>query len=377
MVRGGAPSRVRRGGSYRRAPPAGGDRVGGQIRVDLAGALECAVAHIQPAGRAAPPRGAAGVRGLREPAPRLAPGDEPDRRRAGDRAGHRRTRRPPRVPHRGSATPATLRAGNGPVRRGLDVGGLCGAARRRARRPAGHGHAGSGFSSRTGRVSATFAPPSRIFRARTNQRRSPGVPTVDDEVLDWPWFMHSTDRFSDPDAVASVVEALSGHGPVRDLWGYGKNNLVGLDGKPLFPRPYGYMPFKMRKFLLGATVAHQATFFGASLVAKLGGYDLDFGLEADQLFIYRAALIRPSVTIDRVVCDFDVTGPGSTQPIREHYRTLRRLWDLHGDYPLGGRRVSWAYLRVKEYLIRADLAAFNAVKFLRAKFARASRKQNS
>ncbi|AZP80870.1 glycosyltransferase [Mycobacterium avium subsp. paratuberculosis] len=191
------------------------------------------------------------------------------------------------------------------------------------------------------------------------------------------WFMHSTDRFSDPDAVASVVEALSGHGPVRDLWGYGKNNLVGLDGKPLFPRPYGYMPFKMRKFLLGATVAHQATFFGASLVAKLGGYDLDFGLEADQLFIYRAALIRPPVTIDRVVCDFDVTGPGSTQPIREHYRTLRRLWDLHGDYPLGGRRVSWAYLRVKEYLIRADLAAFNAVKFLRAKFARASRKQNS
>ncbi|WP_374021672.1 glycosyltransferase family 2 protein [Mycobacterium sp. HNNTM2301] len=183
------------------------------------------------------------------------------------------------------------------------------------------------------------------------------------------WFMHSTDCFSDPDAVASVVEAISRQGSVRDVWGYGKNNLVGPDGSVLFPRPYGYMPFKIRKFLLGATVAHQATFFGAALVEKLGGYDLDFGLEADQLFIYRAAMLQAPITIDRVVCNFDMTGPGSTQPIREHYRTLRRMWDMYGYYPLGGRRRSWAYLRVKEYAIRADLAAFNAVKALRGKLA--------
>ncbi|OBJ06938.1 glycosyltransferase family 2 protein [Mycobacterium sp. 1465703.0] len=187
------------------------------------------------------------------------------------------------------------------------------------------------------------------------------------------WFMHSTDRFSDPDAVASVVEAIASHGSIRDVWGYGKNNLVGPDGSILFPRPYGYMPFTLRKFLLGATVAHQATFFGASLVAKLGGYDLDFGLEADQLFIYRAARLQAPITINRVVCDFDVTGPGSTQPIREHHRNIRRLWDLYGQYPLGGRRTSWAYLCLKEYVVRADLAAFNAFKSLRAKFPRGNR----
>lgn len=191
------------------------------------------------------------------------------------------------------------------------------------------------------------------------------------------WFMHSTDRFSDPDAVASVVDAILDHGPVRDVWGYGKNNLVGRDGSPLFPRPYGYMPFTMRKFLLGATVAHQATFFGSSLVAKLGGYDLEFGLEADQLFIYRAALLRKPITINRVVCDFDVSGPGSTQPIREHHRNIRRLWDLDGYYPLGGRRASWVYLCAKEYVKRADLAAFNAVKSMRAKFAEGQRKRAS
>jgi hypothetical protein len=164
---------------------------------------------------------------------------------------------------------------------------------------------------------------------------------------------------------------------IRDVWGYGKNNLVGPDGSILFPRPYGYMPFRMRKFLLGATVAHQATFFGSSLVAKLGGYDLDFGLEADQLFIYRAALLEAPITINRVVCDFDITGPGSTQPVREHYRTLRRLWDMYDYYPLGSRRTSWVYLRLKEYAIRADLAAFNTAKALRAKPARHKRTRDA
>lgn len=187
------------------------------------------------------------------------------------------------------------------------------------------------------------------------------------------WFMHSGDRFSDPDAVASVVEAIAGYGPVRDIWGYGKNNLVGPDGNILFPRPYGYMPFKMRKFLAGATVAHQASFFGSSLVAKLGGYDLDFGLVADQLFILRAALLCEPITINRVVCDFDTSGPGSTRPLREHYEDLRRLWDLSGCYPWGGRRSSWAYLRLKEHVIRTDLAAFNAVTSVRTKLTKKSR----
>ncbi len=42
------------------------------------------------------------------------------------------------------------------------------------------------------------------------------------------WFMHSSDRFSDPDAVAQAVEAIADHGPACDVWGYGRENLVGL-----------------------------------------------------------------------------------------------------------------------------------------------------
>lgn len=161
------------------------------------------------------------------------------------------------------------------------------------------------------------------------------------------WFMHSSDCFSDPDAVAEVVAAISGHGPAREVWGYGLENLVGLG------RVRGPIPFNMRKLLAGwQTVPHQASFFGSSLVSKLGGYDLDFGIAADQEFILRAALVREPITIRRVLSDFDTSGVGTHRPPGDVFRDLRRLWDLHGRYPLGGRRASRAYLRGCEYYFR-------------------------
>lgn len=33
------------------------------------------------------------------------------------------------------------------------------------------------------------------------------------------WFLHSADRFSEPDVVARAVAALAGKGPASDLWG--------------------------------------------------------------------------------------------------------------------------------------------------------------
>lgn len=156
------------------------------------------------------------------------------------------------------------------------------------------------------------------------------------------WFMNSGDRFSDPDAVADTIEAISGHGPVRELWGYG---MVYLDG---LSRLLGPMPFSMRKFLAGYyAVPHQASFFGASLVSKLGGYDLEFGLVADQEFIFRAALLQEPITFRRLLCHYDTTGAGSARTSREALEDLRRLWELHDRYPLG-RRMSLAYLHLCE-----------------------------
>lgn len=158
------------------------------------------------------------------------------------------------------------------------------------------------------------------------------------------WFMHSRDLFSDPDAVAQVVESISGSGPIREVWGFGMNNLIGMG------RVQGPIPFSIRKFLAGwQVVPHQASFFGSALVGKLGGYDLEYGIVADQEFIFRAALLRAPITIRRVVCDYDTTGVGSHRHPRDVVRDLGRLWDLHGRYPLGGRRLSRAYLPCREY----------------------------
>ncbi|WP_267304722.1 glycosyltransferase family 2 protein [Mycobacterium barrassiae] len=158
------------------------------------------------------------------------------------------------------------------------------------------------------------------------------------------WFMHSSDCFPDPDAMADAVEAISGHGPADEVWGYGMDNLVGLE------RVRSPMPFSLRKFLAGwQVIPHQASFFGASLVRQLGGYDLDFGIAADQEFILRAALQRPPITVRRVLCDFDTNGVGTNRAPSEVFNDLRRMWDMHGHYPFGGRGASRAYLRGCEY----------------------------
>jgi glycosyltransferase involved in cell wall biosynthesis len=162
------------------------------------------------------------------------------------------------------------------------------------------------------------------------------------------WFMHSGDRFSDPDAIGQAVDAISGRGPASEVWGFGMDNLIGLG------RVRGPIPFSLRKFLAGwQVVPHQASFFGSSLVDKLGGYDLDFGVAADQEFILRAALLREPITIERVLCDFDTTGVGTNRHPSVVFHDLRRMWDLHSRYPVGGRRASRVYLRSWEYYLRA------------------------
>jgi glycosyltransferase involved in cell wall biosynthesis len=180
-------------------------------------------------------------------------------------------------------------------------------------------------------------------------------------------FMNSGDRFSDPDAVAQFVEAIAGNGSVREAWGYGLQNLIGPDGRS-FGRLRSPMPFNFHNFLaLGMPVTHQGAFFGSSLVSRLGGYDVDFGLGADQLFIFRAALLREPITIRRPVCDCDVTGASAVLPLSEHFRDRRRLCDLSGYYLLAGRRTSLAYMRGWEYVIRA---AASTVRSLRRKVGR-------
>lgn len=157
------------------------------------------------------------------------------------------------------------------------------------------------------------------------------------------WFMHSGDRFADPEAVAAAVRAIPAGVPAREVWGFGMDHLIGLD------LVRGPIPFSLRKFLAGRQVVpHQASFFGSSLLDKIGDYDLDYGIAADQEFILRAALAREPITLRRVLCEFDTTGVGSHREPRAVFDDLRRMGEIHGRYPLGGRRISRAYLRCRE-----------------------------
>ncbi|TDL05016.1 glycosyltransferase [Mycolicibacterium obuense] len=179
------------------------------------------------------------------------------------------------------------------------------------------------------------------------------------------WFLHSRDRFSDPYSLAHVVQEIANRGPVSDLWGYGMENLIGPDGVSVgLQAP---MPFDMRRFLMiQATIPHQASFFGSSLVRKIGGYDVEFDIAADQLFMLRAALVLEPITIERVVTDFDITGAGSARSVDDVFDDMRRIWDLVGCYPFNGRLTSRALLRCWERVVKAKSAVHPAVNAMKA-----------
>lgn len=180
------------------------------------------------------------------------------------------------------------------------------------------------------------------------------------------WFMHSSDTFSDTGVISDVVRHLSQYGAIDGLWGYGKANRVTPGGKLL--GVWESMPFDVELFIKGRQpIPHQASYFGSKVLHELGGYDLDFGIAADQLYIYRAGMLMAPVTVDRVVCDFDTGGAGSERPLRENYADLRHLWDLAQHYPWGSRRRSRAVIRVWEYRNRSTLALMRCARRLRSR----------
>ncbi|GGG27950.1 putative glycosyltransferase [Rhodococcoides trifolii] len=177
------------------------------------------------------------------------------------------------------------------------------------------------------------------------------------------WLMHSGDIFSDPGAIEAAVTSLSAP---RAQWGYGKVRRIGEAGEDL--GEWGFSPFDLTAFASGrGAIPHQASYFGADISRELGSYDETFGLAADQLYIFNAALHSAPVVLDRVVCDFDTSGAGTVRPIKENFADLRRAWDSVGYYPSGNRRRDRAKSRVLEYLTRTIVAVKPVVSRLRSR----------
>ena len=133
------------------------------------------------------------------------------------------------------------------------------------------------------------------------------------------WFMHSSDVFATPTSARTAVDHLEYTGA---RWGYGMSIIV-VDGEVIGSS--GQPPFRRSDLLTGIrTIPHQATLFRTNFFRELGGYDTEFGLTADQLFMMVAAERENPTTIPAVLCVFDGKGAGSTRGLRHHLRDTRR-----------------------------------------------------
>ena len=131
-----------------------------------------------------------------------------------------------------------------------------------------------------------------------------------------------------------------------------------LDASGTQTGEWGYPDYRLRRFAVGdRPIPHQATYFGADLLDRLGGYDVDFGLAADQLFMLRAGMLARPQVLDRIVCDFDTTGVGSVRSPHEHFRDSKRAWAAAGYYPFGHPLAARAATGAAEVMIYARLAA--------------------
>lgn len=165
------------------------------------------------------------------------------------------------------------------------------------------------------------------------------------------WFLHAGDLFASKDSVARVVsDWLDRHWK----WAYGCARLLDETGAVVgISAP---IPYRRRLVEIGMVrVPHQAACFDRQFFAQLGGYDTEFGLAADQLFMLKAARASTPAIIPEFLCDFDNCGAGTARSPYRHYRDAARARRILDP---GATSASVA----AQALVGGVLATFEAVK---------------
>jgi glycosyltransferase involved in cell wall biosynthesis len=171
------------------------------------------------------------------------------------------------------------------------------------------------------------------------------------------WFMHAGDIFGDPSVLSRVAAAVRS-GDERPDWLYGLARVVNPD-KSLHST-LGIVPFRMFNFaILQRPMPHQATAIRRDLFWRLGGYDEEFGIAADQLLMLRAAACSPPMPLADFLCDFDSTGISANRPWWENYRDGHRM-RRHLDAPVTRWRALDTLIGFSFALVRHLAQSFRA-----------------
>ncbi|ANP71454.1 glycosyltransferase [Cryobacterium arcticum] len=138
------------------------------------------------------------------------------------------------------------------------------------------------------------------------------------------WFMHSGDCFGSKSSVSTVVDSWL----PTTRWGFGLSRV--MSGQRVVGI-FGSVRFSLRRFALGGRpISHQAAVISRSLHDTIGGYDIKFGLAADQYYLLKAAILSPPQIWCEFLCNFDNSGAGSVRPAVEHYRDMTKGRRLAG-----------------------------------------------
>ncbi|OBI74856.1 glycosyltransferase family 2 protein [Mycobacterium sp. E740] len=174
------------------------------------------------------------------------------------------------------------------------------------------------------------------------------------------WFLHSGDLFGDDDVLARVASAIQTRPEGLPDWLYGLARVVNADKS--LRTTLGFVPFNMFNFaILQRPLPHQASVFRRDFFWRLGAYDTEVGIAADQLFMLRAATSSTPMTLADFLCDFDCTGISANRSWwannKDRHRILRQL-----ETPIARWRTldiliaySYGLLRQLGFLLRAGV----------------------
>lgn len=139
------------------------------------------------------------------------------------------------------------------------------------------------------RVAARSAPDEGIYDAMNK-----GLARAVGQIV---VFMNAGDRFANATTLSEVdADQHTRHWP----WAFGRMDIVNDNGVVIDSN--GRSPFRSQQLRLGMqSIGHQAAFFTRDLVNAVGAFHPEFGIEADQEWMQRAARIHPPAFLNQVL----------------------------------------------------------------------------